>query len=238
VPRALVTGAGVRVGSAIARALVDDGFDLVLHAHSSLAGAEEIAQYARDHGRTAHVVRADLSTDDGVRALATAAASSTLDLVVHNAALFEKVPFASITRAQHARMMEVNASAPFFLTQALLPALASSKNASVVVVGDIAGARPMKGYAHYSVSKAAVLMLVRALAVELAPAVRVNAVSPGTVMFPEDFDDAARAAVLARVPMAREGTADDVARAVVFLAREPYLTGVNLPVDGGRAVVF
>jgi pteridine reductase len=239
-PTALVTGAGVRVGRAIALTLADAGYDLVLHVHASLAGAQENAAYARDLGRRAHVVQADLSTEKGVHALATAAATHapTLDLVVHNAACFERVPFADITRAQHARMMAVNGDAPFFVTQALLPHLSSSTAPCIIFIGDIAGDRPMKGYAHYSVSKAGVLMLMRALAVELGPHIRVNAVSPGTVMFPEDFDDDARRGILARVPLAREGTAFDVARAVLFLAREPYLSGVNLPVDGGRAIAF
>ena len=96
----------------------------------------------------------------------------------------------------------------------------------VVHLTDIGGERAVSHYAHYSVSKAALLMLTRALAVELAPHVRVNAISPGTVAFPEDFDAAAREAVLQRIPMGREGSVEDIARTVVFLAREaPYITG-------------
>ena len=103
---------------------------------------------------------------------------------------------------------------------------------------DIAAERPYEGYAHYSVSKAGLLMLTRALAVELGPRVRVNAVAPGTVAFPPDFDEAARAEILGRIPLRREGDPTDVARAVVFLAGQPYVTGQVINVDGGRSVVL
>jgi pteridine reductase len=126
--------------------------------------------------------------------------------------------------------------APFFLTQALLPSLRAGKDPLVVHITDVGGERPVSHYAHYSVSKAGLIMLTRALAVELAPHVRVNAVSPGAVAFPEDFDAAAREAVLKRIPMGREGSVEDIARTIVFLAREaPYLTGQVITVDGGRS---
>jgi pteridine reductase len=106
-----------------------------------------------------------------------------------------------------------------------------------VHVTDIAAERPMRGYAHYSVSKAGLSMLTRALAVELSP-IRVCAVAPGTVAFPADFDDAARAAVTRRIPLGRTGTPEDVAQAVLFLTTAPFINGVTLPVDGGRAAVL
>jgi len=119
---------------------------------------------------------------------------------------------------------------------ALLPALRAAPQPLVVNLTDIGGERAESHYAHYSVSKAGLIMLTRALAVELAPRVRVNAISPGTVVFPEDFDEAAQKATLARIPLGRVGSAEDVARVVVFLAREaPYISGQVIAVDGARS---
>jgi pteridine reductase len=164
--------------------------------------------------------------------------ASELDVLVHNAGLFEKLAFEAIDADRYRRMQAVNVEAPFFLTQALLPALRAASGV-VIHLTDIGGERPIPGYAHYSVSKAALIMLTRALAAELAPSVRVNAVSPGTVIFPEDFDEATRAAFLARIPLGREGDGADVAKAVLFLVRDaPYVTGQVLAVDGGRSSVL
>jgi pteridine reductase len=136
-------------------------------------------------------------------------------------------------------MNAVNVDAPFFVTQGLLPALQAAANPCVVHVTDIAAERPIGGYAHYSVSKGGLVALTRALAAELAPHVRVNAVAPGTVVFPEDFDEATRARFLAKIPMKREGSAADVAKAVRFLVCDaPYVTGQILAVDGGRSAVL
>jgi pteridine reductase len=237
---ALVTGAGIRVGRAVAEALAVAGYDLVLHANRSRQPVEEVAREARALGRRAEVVVADLSDSGEVDRLGQElrARHPALDLLVHNAGLFERVDFADITRAQYRHMLAVNLDAPFFLTQALLPSLLAAEDPLVVQVGDIAGERPVPRYAHYSVSKAGVLMLTRALAVELGPKVRVNAVSPGTVAFPENFDQAARERIVGRVPLRREGTPADVAEAVLYLTRARYVTGQVLGVDGGRGAVL
>jgi pteridine reductase len=237
-PLALITGAGIRVGRAVALGLARAGHDVALHAHRSLEGLEEVAEEARAAGRQAFLYQADLSLSEEVERLGAQVqrAHCALDVLVHNAGLFERVAYADITREAFRRMLAVNLEAPFFLTQALLPALRAAPSPLVVHIGDIAGERPYSHYAHYSVSKAGLLMLTRALAVELAPQVRVNAVSPGTVAFPEDFDEAARQRVLSRIPLQREGEVEDIARAVVFLARDaPYVTGQVLNVDGGRS---
>ena len=235
---AFVTGAGVRIGTAIARALAHAGYDLALHANRSLAALEALAAELRALGRTVTLHAADLSSPDAVDALGAElrAAYPALDLLVHNAGLFERAPFATISRAQYRHMQAVNLEAPFFLTQALLPSLRAAPAPLVIHLTDIGGERPVKEYAHYSVSKAGLLMLTRALAAELAPHIRVNAISPGTVLFPEDFDAAARAEVLARIPMGREGGVEDIARTVVFLATQTgYITGQVIAVDGGRS---
>src|SRR6218665_1057039 len=235
---AFITGAGIRVGSAVARALGRAGYDLALHANRSGDSVEALAEEFRALGRRVTVPAADLSRPEAVDDLGARVreAHPALDVVVHNAGLYEAIPVGAITRARYQTMLGVNLDAPFFLTQALLPSLRAGTSPLVVHLTDIAGERPVSGYAHYSVSKAGLIMLTRALAVELAPHVRVNAISPGTVAFPENFDAAEREATLPRIPMARDGSVEDVARAVLFLAREaPYITGQVLAVDGGRS---
>ena len=235
---AFITGAGIRVGSAVARALGRAGYDLALHANRSGDSVEALAEEFRALGRRVTVHAADLSRPEAVDDLGARVreAHPALDVLVHNAGLYEAIPFGAITRARYQTMLGVNLDAPFFLTQALLPSLRAGTSPLVVHLTDIAGERPVSGYAHYSVSKAGLIMLTRALAVELAPHVRVNAISPGTVAFPENFDAAEREATLQRIPMGREGSVEDVARAVLFLAREaPYITGQVLAVDGGRS---
>lgn len=238
-PTAVVTGAGIRLGKAIALGLAGAGYDLALHVHQSTEGAEEVAGKARALGRSVTVYRADLGSPRGVESLASTLreAHPAIDVLVNNAGIFERLAFEDITREHYHRMMGINLEAPFFLTQALLPALRAAPSPLVVNLTDIAAERAESHYAHYSASKAGLIMLTRALAVELAPRVRVNAVSPGTVIFPEGFDEATRQAHLARVPLGRVGSAEDVARVVVFLAREaPYISGQVIAVDGARSV--
>jgi pteridine reductase len=235
---AFITGAGIRIGSAVARALARAGYDLALHANRSVKPLEALAEELQGLGRTVSLYTADLSDPREVEELSARVRADhpTLDVVVHNAGLYERVAFESITREQYRTMLAVNLDAPFFLTQALLPSLRAAAQPLVVHLTDIGGERAESHFAHYSVSKAALIMLTRALAVELAPHVRVNAVSPGTVAFPEHFDAAAREATLQRIPMGREGSVEDIARVVVFLAREaPYITGQVVTVDGGRS---
>lgn len=235
---AFITGAGIRIGSAVARALARAGYDLALHANRSVKALEALAEELQGLGRKVSLYPADLSDPRGVEELGARVRADhpTLDVLVHNAGLYERVAFESITREQYRTMLAVNLDAPFFLTQALLPSLRAAAQPLVVHLTDIGGERAESHFAHYSVSKAALIMLTRALAVELAPRVRVNAVSPGTVAFPEHFDEAAREAILQRIPMGREGSVEDIARVVVFLAREaPYITGQVVTVDGGRS---
>lgn len=238
---AVVTGAGKRLGLEVARRLGRRGFTIVAHANGSTAGAEELRAELGAEGCHVHVVRADLASEEGQGALVEAVRALTprLDAIVHNAGIFERVPFEAIDRARYARMQAINTEAPFFVTQGLLGELRAAPAPCVVHVTDIAADRPIPGYAHYSVSKAGLVMLTRALASELAPHVRVNAVAPGTVMFPEDFDDETRARFLARIPLRREGSASDIASAVAYLVDDaPFVTGQVLAVDGGRSVVL
>lgn len=239
-PTALVTGAGIRVGRAIAEGLAAAGYDLALHANRSTAPVEALAEQLRKQGRQATVYQADLTQPDDVERLADEVTRRhpVLDVVVHNAALFERVPYAQVTREQFRRMQALNLEAPYFLTQRLLPALERAPDPLIVHLTDIMGERGTKGFSHYSLTKAALLHLTKALATELAPKIRVNAISPGTVAFPDDYDDEARARVLRKIPLGRVGTPDDIARAVRFFAESPFVTGQVIAVDGGRSALL
>jgi pteridine reductase len=235
-PVALVTGAGVRIGAAVALRLAKEGYDLALLAYQSMRQVESLAKQCQTEGVRVSVHCADFCEPQNIRLVAAAVSKQwpTVDLVVNNAAIFNRSPYQEITQASYRRMLAVNTDAPFFLTQALLPNLYASPCASVVNLVDIAGDRAIAGYAHYSLSKAALSMLTRALAVELAPRIRVNAIAPGTVAFPETYSSSERGEIITHIPLQRAGSLNDVAEAVVFLANATYVTGHILTIDGGR----
>lgn len=225
------------MGRAIALALARAGFDLVVHANRSVREAAEVVAEVQALGRTARVEAVDLSLPDGPRDLA--ARVPQLELLVNSAATYEHANFAEISRAQLERMLAVNVVAPFLLTQALLPALRASGSGCVVNITDMAVTHaytPTHFFSHYLASKAALDQLTRAWALELGPAVRVNAVAPGPVAMAAETSDAQRSDILGRIPLRREGRPEDVAQAVVFLAQSPYITGQTLRVDGGLSV--
>lgn len=243
-PRAVVTGASIRVGRGIALELARSGFDLVLTTRSS--SLDDTATACRTLGADVSCVTADLATVEGCEAVVDHVRErfDGLELLVNNASAFTPVPFGDITLAQWETMVGVNLRAPFLLSQGLLDRLQSGDPARVgapdgqhgVVVHlcDIGANNPVSGYAHYSVSKAGLVMLVKAMAVELAPAVRTVGVSPGQVAWPDDYSDAKRDRLMQRIPLKRVGDPEDIARLVRFLALEGhYLNGVVVPVDGG-----
>jgi pteridine reductase len=245
-PRALVTGAAVRVGRAIAVELARSGFDLALHYRSRASEIEETAQECRALGAEVGCVAADLATPEGCAGVvgAVRARWDALHLFVNNASVFYPVPFEQISLDEWERMLGVNTRAGFLLSRDLLPLLRaadgaaigapSGQHAVVVHMVDIGAERPVKGHAHYSVSKAGLAMLVKAMAVELAPAVRTVGISPGQVVWPDDYTPDLRARLAARIPMGRVGTPEDVARLVRFVVLEGhYLNGILIPVDGG-----
>lgn len=224
-PVALVTGAGVRVGLAIARALAQDGYRVVAHHRTH-----------RPPRGFAAALAADLAAPDGPASLAAAfrARYDRLDLLVNSAAAFEARPLEATDAAAFDAQMDLNARAPLLLTRALLPLLRRARGAVVNVVDVGGGLVPWNGFAAYAASKAALARITECLALELAPAVRVNAVAPGTVLWPESYPAAQRRALTARIPLGRAGTPEDVAEAVRYLAAAPFVTGAILPVDGGR----
>lgn len=221
---ALVTGAGVRVGLAIARHLAAHGWTVAGHYHSH-----------RPRGLAA-ALPADLASPDGPDALARAfrARFGRLDLLVCSAAGFDERPLEATDAAAWDAQLDLNARAPLLLARALLPLLRRARGSVVNVVDVGGGLVPWRGFAAYCASKAALARLTECLALELAPRVRVNGVAPGTVIWPARYPAARRRALAARIPLGRAGTPEDVAEAVRFLAEAPYVTGAILPVDGGR----
>jgi pteridine reductase len=234
---ALVTGGGTRLGAAIVRALAAAGCDVVIHHATNGAGAARVAAEVAALGRAAHVLRADLTDRAQIDRLAAdaLAAAGRADVLVHNAANFDRVPPAELDGAAWDRAMALNVTAPYLLTLALAPALRAARG-SVVALTCVSADRPWKNYLPYSVSKAALASLVKGLALALAPEVRVNAVAPGTVLPPAEYAEAQLDRLRARVPLGRLGEAADVARAVVFLAGNDYVTGQTITVDGGGSI--
>jgi pteridine reductase len=236
---ALITGAARRVGAAITRKLHAAGANIVLHYRSSSDAAEVIATELNEkRPNSVVIVEADLLDVGQLQALPEIATSNfgSLDILVNNASTFYPTPLGDITEIDWHDLMGTNLKAPLFLSQAASTALRIS-NGLIVNIADIHGHQPLARHTVYSVAKAGVIMLTKSLARELGPSIRVNAIAPGPVMWPEDgMDKALQAKILDRTALKRGGTPDDVARAVLFFATEaPYITGQILAVDGGRS---
>lgn len=235
---ALVTGAGKRVGSVIAQALGRAGAAVAVHYRSSEAEAQETVGKIVALGAKAVAIRADLATPDQIEYLFAEARRSLggVDVLVNSAALFERFPVDAFDLDKWERMLRVNLTAPFLCCRAAVPAMKAKGGGDIVNICDIGGMAAWRGFSHYNVSKAGLIMLTRSLAVELAPEIRVNGVAPGTVLFPESYDEDARKRIESRIPMGRAGSPEDVADAVLFFVRgSGYVTGQVLAVDGGRS---
>jgi pteridine reductase len=235
---ALITGSAKRIGAAIARALHAAGYDLALHYHRS--GDEMnalVAELERVRPGSTLALQADLGEFDRLPELVARAVGrwGRLDALVNNASSFHPTPLGTTTPAQWDALFASNARAPFFLAQAAAPHLTAARGA-IVNLADIYGERPLRQHTVYCMAKAALLMMTKSLALELGPAVRVNAVSPGAILWPEDRDNtAAQAAMLGRTPLGRTGTPEEVAEAVRWLLQDAgYCTGQVLHLDGGR----
>jgi NAD(P)-dependent dehydrogenase (short-subunit alcohol dehydrogenase family) len=236
---ALVTGGAKRVGRAIAHELAGRGANVVVHYHSSAGDAAATVDALRALGVDADALRADLGDADQVRRLAAEAEarSGGLALLVNSASNYLRSPFDAITEDVWDASVDVNLKAPFLLSWAIGRAMRERGEGCIVNVVDWAGERPYRDYLPYCVSKAGLVALTKALAKELAPAVRVNAVAPGPVLPPDDFGPDELAAIRRATPLARIGTPEDVARAIRFLAEEAsFSTGSILHVDGGRSI--
>jgi pteridine reductase len=236
-PVALVTGAARRLGAAIARRLHAAGHDLALHYRDSGEDmAALVAALERDRPGSTLALQADLADYDRLPELVahTVGRFGRLDALVNNASAFSPTPLGTITPADWDAQFLVNARAPVILAQAAAPHLRAARGAIVNLV-DIYAERPLRDHIVYGMSKAALVAATHALALELAPQVRVNAVAPGAILWPENKPEAAKETILAKTPLARTGTEDEIAEAVRWLLQDAtYTTGQTIRVDGGR----
>ncbi|MEX2156361.1 MAG: SDR family oxidoreductase [Gemmatimonadales bacterium] len=235
---ALVTGAGRRLGQAIAIGLARAGCDIAVHYHGSAEGAEETARAVRGAGRRAELLRADLSDAAAARGLADQAARvlKRLDIVINSAAIMVLQPVETVTPETWDATLDLNLRAVFFVSQGAIPHLRRAKG-KIVNLADVAGLEPWPAYVPHGVSKAGVVTLTKALARALAPDIAVNAVAPGPVLLPDQWDAATREHIRATTPLGRLGEPADVVAAVRFLlADTDFVTGTVLVVDGGRLI--
>jgi len=240
----LITGAARRVGAGIARYLHAGGAKLVLHYRGSRQAAGQLAQELNTvRPKSVALVQADLLDPDALPRLVEQAVAvfGRLDGLVNNASSFFPTEIGEVSEAHWHDLMGSNLKAPLFLAQAAAPHLRASQGA-IVGITDIHAERPMKSHVVYSLAKAGHAQLVRSLAIELAPWVRVNGVAPGTNQWPDDesfFNPVLKELIESTIPMRRIGTPEDIARAVKFLLFDAsYVTGQVLAVDGGRSVVL
>lgn len=231
----LVTGSASRIGRAVALTLAGAGFDILLHFRSSLTAANETRDEVRALGVECRLVRADLGAREGVATLVAASLDVPLVGLVNNASLFYATPLTEADDAQWTELFETNVQAPFRLVQGLADEL-RRRRGFVVNITDAHVDRPLEEHSIYGMSKAALVHMTKALALELAPEVRINAVAPGSMLPPSNDEPFDIEAEKRTIPLARLGEAQSIADAVLFLANADYATGEVLRIDGGRSL--
>ncbi|MCU7553882.1 pteridine reductase [Alteromonas sp. ASW11-19] len=236
---ALVTGAAKRIGAVIARTLHQSGYRVIIHYGQSTDEANALASALNsERANSAVTLQADLCDMNDVARLAREAQQQwgQVDVLVNNASAFFPTPLGEITDLQWQALVGSNVQGPLFLSQALTPAL-RERQGNIINLVDMHIHRPLLAHSIYCLAKSALASLTRSLATELAPAVRVNGVGPGAILWPErEMTDTERDALLSSIPLQRLGTPEDIAQAISFLLNAPYITGQILYVDGGRSV--
>jgi len=233
--RALITGGAVRVGRAIALGLAREGYDLAIHYRSSDSAAHALQREIEGLGGRAHLFQGDLADPASIEVLAGAVLErfDHLDLLVNNASNFRRTPFDQIEVGEWDEVMAVNLRAPFLLSQRMAHRLRASKG-QIINLLDTSAFQPWVQHPHHAVSKAGLLHLTKVMARALAPDIRVNAIAPGAVLLPEDYDVAERERSRNASLLKALGSPEDVLRAVLFLEASPFITGETIVVDGGR----
>jgi len=233
---ALVTGAGKRLGRAIAAGLAGRGMTVAIHHHQSGAGAEELRREVEAAGGRAESFAADLRDARAARALPEKVVASLgrLDVLVNSAAVMVRAPLAETTPEMWDDIFALNLRAGFFCAQGAAPALKASRG-KIINMADVGGMEPWANYAAHSISKAGVVMLTRTLSLALAPEVTVNAIAPGAVLIPAEWNAEAARHLESTTPLRRLGAPADIVAAVLYLLEGgDYVTGEVLVVDGGR----
>jgi pteridine reductase len=241
-PVALVTGAAQRLGAEICRSLHARGYRIIIHYRYSVEPAEGLRdELNAQRPDSAVIFSANMNSLPEVRALADAALLQwqRVDVLVNNASGFYPTAIESATESDWDELFSSNLKGPFFLSQALAPALRKTSGCIVNLI-DIYAQKPLRGFPVYSMAKAGMSMMTQSLALELAPEVRVNGVSPGAILWPEqetEYSKQERQNINHRVPLQRQGEAGDIAQTVAFLVADaPYISGQIIAVDGGRSV--
>ena len=241
---ALVTGGAKRIGSAIIKKLHTSGYNTIIHYRNSKESAEALATELNAlRANSAVCISADLNKTDAIQQLAENALTAWghIDALVNSASCFYPTPVGNTTESQWDELISSNMKAPFFLSQALAPALKKQQGA-IVNIADIYAEKPLATRTVYCMAKAGNVMLTQSLARELAPYIRVNGVAPGAILWPEHggaSDHNSQQRLLDKIPLARTGLPTDIADTVLFLLRDaPYITGQIIAVDGGRSLSF
>ncbi|MGZ8391554.1 MAG: SDR family NAD(P)-dependent oxidoreductase [Gemmatimonadales bacterium] len=235
---ALVTGAGRRLGRAMAAALAQRGMVLAIHHHASSAGADELRKEIVGAGGRAVCFEADLTDAHAARdlPLRVVAELGQLDVLINSAAVMHRITLEETIPEQWDAILDLNLRSVFFCTQGAAPALRAARG-KVVNLADLAGLEPWPGFAAHSVSKAGVVMLTKVLALTLAPDVTVNAIAPGAVLVPDEYDTEERDRLARATPLRRLGSPSDVVSALLYLLEGgDFVTGEVLVVDGGRLI--
>ena len=236
---ALITGAAQRIGAAMAETLHAEGLNLALHYRKSKQAAHALQQKLNARRANSVVlIQADLLDNAKVAHMVQDAiqAWGRLDILINNASSFYPTPKGSVTDGHWNEIMGSNLKAPFFAAQAAARALSETAGC-IINIADIHAERPLKTYPVYSAAKAGLVMLTKALACELAPQVRVNAIAPGAILWPEEIDEITQQRIISRSLLKRQGSPEDIARAALFLVRDAgYITGQVIAVDGGRSI--
>ena len=235
----LITGAAHRIGATTARMLHTEGMNILLHYRHSREAAEALQTELNNiRPNSVSLLQADLHDTPSLPGLIEDAIKvwGRLDVLINNASSFYPTPIGSVTEAQWDDLIGSNLKAPLFLSQAAAPHLRQHQGCIVSIV-DIHAERPLKEFPVYSMAKAGLVMLTKSLACELGPEVRVNAVAPGAILWPENLGDAEKEKIISRTFLKRQGEPDDIARAILYLIRDGgYVSGQVMTVDGGRSL--
>jgi len=237
---AIITGSTGKLGSKIALAIARAGADCVFHYNNNESLANELYEKAKSFGQKAITVGADLSNAEGIEKLFAASANFGVPAVlINSASIFKKQKLSDISFAQARETFDINLSSPIAISSCfatMVRAKGPGQTAKIINIADIAAERPWAQYCLYCASKAGLVAATKAMAKELAPDILVNAVSPGLIDLPETFDDKEKTHQVSMIPLARQGSAEDIVSAINFLIENDYVTGQVINIDGGRSI--